>query len=136
MVIPYVRQNSLTGSNEVAIAIAVRGCPPTGCIDPAEAMGILLYDGPYNPQYPTNHAPQDVPQQNFTVNLPDALQRGQQALISVAHFSLYGVSPFLLVSWIHTDTDLAGKRRSFVRDQERYRQRELISDRHISIIGH
>jgi len=82
-------QNSLTGSEEVAVVIGLQSCPGTPCISPADYMGQILYNGPFNPQY---HETYNPPYENFTVQIPSNSAVGT-ALIGVAHVTLVGVSP-------------------------------------------
>jgi len=42
-------QNSLTGSEEVAIVIAINSCTTT-CPSPMNVLGEVLYNGLYKPQ--------------------------------------------------------------------------------------
>ncbi|KDQ54518.1 hypothetical protein JAAARDRAFT_38192 [Jaapia argillacea MUCL 33604] len=85
------RPNSLTGSEEVAIIIAMRSCNSGGCISPEDALGNVLYTGPYNPQYSTTPDGKP-PHQNFTVEVPTSFITGP-ATLSVTHFSLIGAGP-------------------------------------------
>ncbi|VDC07749.1 unnamed protein product [Peniophora sp. CBMAI 1063] len=91
MTVQINRPNSLTGSQEVAVVIAVGHCFATPC-DNTERLGAILYNGPFNPQYPTNHTPQDTPQQNFTVQIPPGMATGPAAL-TLVHLSLVGAGP-------------------------------------------
>lgn len=81
-------QNSLTGSEEVAIAIGLQSCPNRPCTPPASFMGAILYNGPFNPQYHEGNLP---PYQNFSVQVPSSTPAGT-ALVGVTHFTLIGVS--------------------------------------------
>ncbi|KAH7929598.1 hypothetical protein BV22DRAFT_1029212 [Leucogyrophana mollusca] len=88
------RPNTLTGSEEVAVVIGLQSCTARpACIDPAELMGDILYNGPFAPVY---HEPQNPPYQNFTVQIPSSFQNGT-ALIGVAHVTLIGAGlyPYL-----------------------------------------
>ena len=84
-------QNSLTGSTEVAIVVSLATCNGHGCLDPQDLLGPTLYKGGFNPQYPDHPTPLNVPQQNFTVTVPETFPSGQ-AVLSVVHLSLVGVS--------------------------------------------
>ncbi|TFY77544.1 hypothetical protein EWM64_g6468 [Hericium alpestre] len=89
------RPDTLTGSQEVAIAITLATCPANNpCTDMTERLGATLYTGPYNPQFPPFPTPRNIPLQNFTVTVPESLQAGQKAVLSVSHFSLVGAGPF------------------------------------------
>ena len=90
-------QDSLTGSQEVSVAIGIQSCvgrAPAGTCDGVDTSGYIgtspLYVGPYTPEIvPGGHSAALV--QNFTVTVPDYLQPGA-AVIAVAHFSLILVS--------------------------------------------
>ncbi|VDB91970.1 unnamed protein product [Peniophora sp. CBMAI 1063] len=106
VVVEVVRPDSLTGSTEVAIVISIEPCNADGtCIDPAERLGTTLYNGPYNPQFPTTPTPLDQPEQNFTVSIPDSLA-GQKALLSVVHLSLVGAGPFPLFEIVNATVNV------------------------------
>ncbi|KAJ8462079.1 hypothetical protein ONZ51_g11131 [Trametes cubensis] len=81
-VVEVVRPDSLTGSQEVSVAIGIQSCvgrAPAGTCDGVDTSGYIgtspLYVGPA------------ALVQNFTVTVPDYLQPGA-AVIAVAHFSL------------------------------------------------
>ncbi|KAI0317628.1 hypothetical protein OF83DRAFT_1120372 [Amylostereum chailletii] len=87
------RPDTLTGSQEIAIVIAIVPCNADGsCPNPVDRLGTVLYTGSFDPEFPAFPAPRNVPQQNFTVTIPDSLS-GEKALLSVVHFSLVGASP-------------------------------------------
>ena len=93
-------QNTLTGSEEVAVAIGLFPCGGTEGQDSCAAMnttgvlGTVLYNGPYNPQY-ADGAPSLPPHQNFSIQVPSTFKSGQVSL-GVAHFALVGVRALLL----------------------------------------
>lgn len=91
------RPNSLTGSHEVAIVIAVQSCEKINCTEfaPTEVLGSILYSGPYNPQYQSGSAQALPPHQNFSFPLPQGMPHGN-ARLSVTHLSLVGAGPFAL----------------------------------------
>ncbi|ETW76802.1 hypothetical protein HETIRDRAFT_442125 [Heterobasidion irregulare TC 32-1] len=102
------RPNSLTGSQEVAIIISLAHCPSSNvphCLDPTQLLGPTLYYGPFDPQYPSFRTPQDVPQQNFTVTVPAALQNGT-AVLTVTHLSLVGAGPYPLFEFKNVTLDV------------------------------
>ncbi|KAG1725702.1 uncharacterized protein EDB91DRAFT_1167562 [Suillus paluster] len=80
------RPNTLSSTEEVAVVIGLQSCPGTPCIDPADFMGQILYNGPFNPQY---QGPLGPPYQNFTVQIPSSIASGT-ALLGVAHVALIG----------------------------------------------
>ena len=87
----FVFQDTLTGSEEIAVVIGVQSCATRACIPPSELLGTILYNGPFNPQFPVGNVPPYQPFENFTVQIPSTLPTGT-ALIGVAHFTLIGVS--------------------------------------------
>lgn len=108
--IDCVLQNSLTGSDDVAIVIAMRSCAtlPTGScadFDVSQALGIILYQGPYTPAY-QNVSGQGYkpPYQNFTVTVPSSLEAGE-AVLSVTHLVLTGVSIWTCLTDCSSITD-------------------------------
>lgn len=92
-------QMTLTGSDEVAIAIGLWPCAGYGdeanrtCaeMDVTQVLGNVLYTGTYAPQLPPPPEYEKPPYQNFTVTVPANFATGQASL-GVAHFSLIGVS--------------------------------------------
>ncbi|KAI8983187.1 hypothetical protein BD414DRAFT_490202 [Trametes punicea] len=95
-VVDVDRPDTLTGSQEVSVAIGLLSCseqrqdPSATCagIDTANEIGTVLYAGPYAPQLRPGGS--DL-FQNFTVRVPDDFSAGWAAL-SVAHFSLVGAA--------------------------------------------
>ncbi|KAI0669156.1 hypothetical protein C8Q78DRAFT_198555 [Trametes maxima] len=91
-VVDVDRPDTLTGSQEVSVAIGLLSCvgqaPPGTCdgIDTTEEIGFPIYAGPYTPQLRPGGS--DL-FQNFTVTVPQGFPAGPAAL-SVAHFSLVG----------------------------------------------
>jgi len=84
------KPNSLTGSQEVAIVIAMNSCTD-GCPSPKRNLGQILYNGPFNP----TSTELGFSNQSFTVKVP-TLDKGT-AILSVTHLSLIqaGPHPFL-----------------------------------------
>ncbi|KAL6297943.1 hypothetical protein BKA93DRAFT_745099 [Sparassis latifolia] len=96
LTVQITRPDTLTGSDEVAIAIALQSCASYtgGCavFDVTQRLGTVLYQGPFAPAFePVGFY---EPYQNFTVQVPTSFSTGQASL-SLSHFSLVGVSPFL-----------------------------------------
>ncbi|KAI0820442.1 hypothetical protein BC628DRAFT_1330372 [Trametes gibbosa] len=96
------RPMTLTGSQEVAIAIGLWSCAGYGedanqtCaeMDVTQVLGDVLYAGPYSPQL---SAPQNKPpHQNFSIHIPENFASGQASL-GVAHFAVIGAGgmPFM-----------------------------------------
>ncbi|PPQ78749.1 hypothetical protein CVT25_010752 [Psilocybe cyanescens] len=83
------RPNSLSGSTEVAVVIAVNSCNNGVCASPQAILGQILYNGPFNPQYQSSAIGYQIPGQNFTVTLPSDLGKGPASL-NVFHVALYG----------------------------------------------
>ncbi|OJT12809.1 hypothetical protein TRAPUB_10644 [Trametes pubescens] len=101
VVVDVDRVPSLTGSQDVAVAIGIQSCvglAPAGTCDGVDTTGNIgtpLFSGPYTPQ-PVGNGHSDL-FQNFTVTIPEFLPAGP-AVLSVAHFGLViGVEPFLEV---------------------------------------
>ncbi|ESK84806.1 hypothetical protein Moror_515 [Moniliophthora roreri MCA 2997] len=84
------RPSFASSAVEVAIVLGIRSCSTMPCHDPEEWFGpaIILYNGPYNPQY---SLPPGVPHQNFTVQIPGDIAKGTAQII-LAHFNLVGAS--------------------------------------------
>jgi len=89
------RPDTLSGSTEVAVVIGVNSCGSTSCPPPADILGTLLYNGPYNPQFAPDSPPFKPPHQNFTVTIPSNFPKGR-ALLAVYHIALIGAgrAPF------------------------------------------
>ena len=84
------KPNSLSPSKDIAVVIGINSCYEGRCPDPSEAIGYVLYSGPFNPTQ--SNDPALPPNQNFTVQIPPSYQGGQYQL-SCAHFSLIGAGP-------------------------------------------
>lgn len=95
----FVRpQNSLSSSTEVAVVVSMAPCPSDGCTstsyNPANFLGQILYNGPYNPQpHPEDQPFYRPPYQNFTLPVPTSFTPGEKVAVIVTHFSLIGVRP-------------------------------------------
>ena len=72
--------------------ISLEPCPHGLCPKPSDVLGPTLYFGPYNPEFPSPPTSQDMPQQNFTVTVPDSFKTNSTAQLTVTHLSLVGVS--------------------------------------------
>ena len=83
-------QNSIQGSQEVGLAIGLQSCsnPAMPCYPPSQAVGTVLYKGPFNPEI---HEKPGEPYQNFTVTIPTAKYFKGKAQLSVDRFHLIGV---------------------------------------------
>ncbi|KAF8336754.1 hypothetical protein F5887DRAFT_986365 [Amanita rubescens] len=84
------RPNSLTGSIDVSVVIAIASCAESPCGPPADALGYIMYQGPYKPIYYQEYKP---PHENFTVAVPHGFPKGH-AQLNVAHFALVGAGLF------------------------------------------
>ncbi|RDX50212.1 hypothetical protein OH76DRAFT_1555756 [Lentinus brumalis] len=100
-------QNTLTGSEEVAIAIGLFPCSgadgqPASCAgtNTTGVLGTVLYNGPYEPQY-ADGAPSLPPHQNFSIQVPATFKSGQVSL-GVAHFALVGASMMPIYEFVNT----------------------------------
>ncbi|KAI0669158.1 hypothetical protein C8Q78DRAFT_978246 [Trametes maxima] len=101
------RPMTLTGSQEVAIAIGLWSCAGYGesanrtCadIDVTQVLGNVVYSGVYTPKLQQGQEAYKPPYQNFTITVPSTMSPGQSSL-SVAHFSLVGAGamPFMEVA--------------------------------------
>ncbi|KAG2065787.1 hypothetical protein BDR04DRAFT_1060113 [Suillus decipiens] len=83
------KPDSLTNSEEVAVVIGIQSCPGKPCSSPMVSMGQILYNGPFNPQFPENMP--GPPYENFTVQIPDGIASGT-VLIGAVHVTLVGLS--------------------------------------------
>ncbi|TDL16219.1 hypothetical protein BD410DRAFT_795557 [Rickenella mellea] len=88
LMVQVQKGDTLTGSKDLAIAIAIAHCNQDPCEDHSQDLGTVLYTGPYTPQ---GNALQF---QNISVVLPSQFPNGP-AVISVAHAVLIGAGPFL-----------------------------------------
>ncbi|KAI0647687.1 hypothetical protein C8Q79DRAFT_524245 [Trametes meyenii] len=102
------RPMTLTGSQEVAVAIGLWSCAGYGeesanrtCadIDVTQVLGNVVYSGVYAPKLQQGQEAYKSPYQNFTVTVPSTFTAGQVSL-GVAHFSLVGAGamPFMEVA--------------------------------------
>ncbi len=97
-----VYQATLTGSQDVSVAIGLLSCvglAPSGSCDgvnPAGNLGRVLFSGPYAPT-PVGHGHADLAQ-NYTVQVPSNFELGH-ALLAVAHFGLIIVSLLFCGGW-------------------------------------
>ncbi|KAG2121924.1 hypothetical protein DEU56DRAFT_89430 [Suillus clintonianus] len=91
--VDIVRPDFQSSTQEVAVVIAIQSCNPT-CW-PGEALGDILYNGPYSPQVPKPNPGNLQPYQNFTVQVPSYLMGN--ALLTVTHVALIGAGP---IAWM------------------------------------
>ena len=87
-------QNSIEGPIEVGLVISFLSCTTfkdSICPPPNQQLGSILYNGPYNPQYPNPNPYHLQPHQNFTVIIPSGASQGKGQL-AVTSFELRGVS--------------------------------------------
>ncbi|KAJ5774138.1 hypothetical protein N7457_009034 [Penicillium paradoxum] len=89
VIIQIQRPNTLTGSKEMAVAIGLSSCKSSPCRSAADAIGTILYNGPFKPEYHENNRP---PYENFTVKVPSDAVLGKSQ-INVAHAALIGAGP-------------------------------------------
>ncbi|KAI0769745.1 hypothetical protein BD413DRAFT_613764 [Trametes elegans] len=97
------KQNSLTGSTDVSVAIGLQACSTGNCDDlPGQGMiGTVLYAGAFEPK--PDAAGNVV--QNFTVQVPDGVAEGA-ARLSVAHFYILGASNVATMDIAHSDVTI------------------------------
>ncbi|KZP04160.1 hypothetical protein FIBSPDRAFT_788260 [Athelia psychrophila] len=101
--VEVVRPDSLSGSTEIAVVISFLSCSPYPsaiCPPPTALLGSTLYNGPYNPQYPSPNPNKLQPHQNFTVTLPASAPNGS-AQLTVTHFSLIGAGPYASTQYVN-----------------------------------
>ncbi|CAL1712135.1 unnamed protein product [Somion occarium] len=101
------RPNSLTGSQEVAIAIGLSSCSrfpngSCGSVDTSQILGTILYAGGYSPKFVESNKP---PYQNFSVDIPPNFPLGDASL-TVSHFSLVGAGPFPFLETQNTTVNI------------------------------
>lgn len=100
--LPTVLQNSLTGSQDVSVAIGLQTCGGASCDSlPSETMGTPIFKGDYAPALDAGN---DAVSQSFDVQVPASLAPGA-ARLSVAHFYILGVSPAFVVWMLRTGAD-------------------------------
>ncbi|GJE93123.1 hypothetical protein PsYK624_092820 [Phanerochaete sordida] len=91
------KPNSLTGSAEVALVLSMARCPSAGCTDPsydpAGALGDILYNGPYDPQYHAEAGIGKPPHQNFSVPVPTSFAAGDKVALIATHLNLVEAGP-------------------------------------------
>ena len=91
-----VLQDTLTGSEEVALVLSMAACPQGSCTspqyNPSEILGQILYNGPYNPQPHPEAGLSKPPHQNFSIPVPTSLAPGDTVSLIATHFNLVGVS--------------------------------------------
>ncbi|KAG1841832.1 hypothetical protein F4604DRAFT_1939182 [Suillus subluteus] len=80
------RPDTITGSEEISIVIAIQSCPTGNCLPVSEDMGTVLYAGPFNPQFGSGA---EDPYEDFSVQVPASFTTGQ-AQLGLAHFTLVG----------------------------------------------
>ncbi|GFF52441.1 hypothetical protein IFM61606_06430 [Aspergillus udagawae] len=102
-VVQIQRPNSLTGSQELAVAIGLSSCADSKCYAPEDVMGTILYNGPFKPEY---HESSQPPYQNFSVNIPEAIGKGT-AQLNIAHVSLVGAGPFPFLETLNRTVHIA-----------------------------
>ncbi|KAJ6032725.1 hypothetical protein N7540_003457 [Penicillium herquei] len=88
LVVQIERPDTLTGSDEIAVAIGMVSCPSGTCPSAGEALGTLLYHGAFDPEFNTGSY---YPYENFTITVPSTFAAGN-AQVNVAHLSTYGAS--------------------------------------------
>ncbi|KAG0695987.1 hypothetical protein DFH29DRAFT_1004968 [Suillus ampliporus] len=80
---------SMASCIQVGIALAINNCVNGACPAPADALGSVLYAGPWTPK---SH-PSGGFYQNFTVTLSTYLAKGP-AIFTLTHLCLLGAAPY------------------------------------------
>ncbi|KAJ5639606.1 uncharacterized protein N7484_007468 [Penicillium longicatenatum] len=88
LIVQVQRPNTASASREVAVVIGIADCT-YGCWPASEAVGTILYNGPFDPVYHETYMP---PYQNYTITVPSTFPAGNHQL-NVAHFYLVGAGP-------------------------------------------
>ncbi|KAG6876898.1 hypothetical protein C0993_012304 [Termitomyces sp. T159_Od127] len=100
------RENSLTGSVEVAVIIGVTSCLATGCLPVSDGLGTVLYNGEYNPEFHPDAPFYKPPHQNFTITIPPTLSNGTSQL-GVVRVSLLGASSVPITEFLNLTLNVA-----------------------------
>ncbi|KIK68468.1 hypothetical protein GYMLUDRAFT_35890 [Collybiopsis luxurians FD-317 M1] len=96
------RPDSLTASSEVALVIGLLSCGSAPCPTPAQTLGTVLYNGPFDPEFRTvPGTPNLPPYQNFTLTVPSNFAKGN-AQLGVVHVALVGLSETPLFETLNT----------------------------------
>ncbi|KAI8079988.1 uncharacterized protein BX664DRAFT_303148 [Halteromyces radiatus] len=90
-----VKPNAVVGCTEVAIVLAIASCNNGVCPQPANHLGTVLYNGPFNPEL---HEIPGNPYQNFTMKVPQNLSPGP-AIFTFTHLCLRGAGPSPLLEY-------------------------------------
>ncbi|KAJ5710425.1 hypothetical protein N7488_004581 [Penicillium malachiteum] len=88
LVVQIQRPDTLTGSDEIVVAIGMTSCPSETCASAGAELGTLLYHGSFDPEF---HDGSQPPYENFTITVPSTFAAGN-AQVNVAHLSTYGAS--------------------------------------------
>ncbi|KAL0945505.1 hypothetical protein HGRIS_000989 [Hohenbuehelia grisea] len=102
IVVEVDRPNSIQGSTEAGMVIAIQSCPSFPCSPPSSILGTILYNGPYDPEFHNSGGFFKPPHQNFSVVIPAPGEFGGpvqvgRAQLAVARFHMIGagLSPLL-----------------------------------------
>ncbi|KAI5116835.1 hypothetical protein M0805_009605 [Coniferiporia weirii] len=102
--VSVVKFDSLTGSTEIGIGIALHHCNEIPCEDASEQLGSILYTGPFVPERGAGDEGQ--PYQNFSIAIPSSFLPGP-AVLSIAHANLVGAGPFLNTEIVNVTINIA-----------------------------
>ncbi|KAI0362389.1 hypothetical protein OH77DRAFT_1416647 [Trametes cingulata] len=99
-VVDVDKPDTLSPSYDVSVAIGLESCGETPCSQLASAgiLGTVIHAGDYTPQLRPNSSHLF---QNFTVQVPSAMQTGP-AVLTVGHFYLLGAGASPAVETINT----------------------------------
>ncbi|KIJ69722.1 hypothetical protein HYDPIDRAFT_78156 [Hydnomerulius pinastri MD-312] len=86
--VQVVQPETMASCTPVGIAIGLNNCPNNKCPSPSQALGYVLYSGPFTP---ANHQPNGF-YQDITVTLPNGLTKGK-SIFSLTHLCLAGAGP-------------------------------------------
>ncbi|CDO75673.1 hypothetical protein BN946_scf184941.g26 [Trametes cinnabarina] len=102
LTVVVAKQDSLTGSTDVSIAIGLWSCATTDCDDiPQEDLGTVLYTGSYSPKL--DESGEDT--QDYIVRVPATTASGP-ARLTVAHFYILGASSIATLDYAHTTLNI------------------------------
>ncbi|GJE93122.1 hypothetical protein PsYK624_092810 [Phanerochaete sordida] len=98
LLVDVAKPNSQTSSQEIVLLLSLVHCATEGCADTfdpsAGAVGQILYQGAYSPQYHSEAEVYGAPYQNFTVTMPSSLSPGDQVALIATHLSLVGAGQY------------------------------------------
>ncbi|GJE93146.1 hypothetical protein PsYK624_093050 [Phanerochaete sordida] len=110
--VDVAKANTQSSSKEVVLLISIVHCATEGCADTfdasAGAVGQILYQGAYSPQYHSEAEVYAAPYQNFTVNMPGSLTPGNQIALVATHLSLVGAGQYTSLQNTYVPLNVVG----------------------------